>query len=317
MDLRRKCSFPQSFDAKEKVRRIVALAAMNGLKALLRTPWLWRARREERALAGRPHHELAVCAVFREEAPFLEEWISFHVGIGATHFYLYNNFSTDDFAAVLAPWEARGFLTVHDWPRRVGQCSAYADCARRYRKAARWIAFLDVDEFLFSPDVTDIRPLLREYEAHPGVLVYGLFFGAAGHEARPGGSLLKNFTRRAPTSFKVGGKTIANPRMIRAVRTPHTFAYWRGEAIDTARRRLKDGRGAPVFDRLRYNHYWSRSLADLRTKVARGDASTAQARDLAWHLAFEAQLNAEEDRAILPVRARIESEGSSLRATPA
>ncbi len=44
--------------------------------------------------AGRTEHELAICATFREEAPFLDEWISFHIGIGVTHFFLYNNFST-------------------------------------------------------------------------------------------------------------------------------------------------------------------------------------------------------------------------------
>lgn len=218
-------------------------------------------------------------------------------------------FSTDNFRAVLAPWIARGLVTLHDWPRPVGQYSAYAHCVRRHRREARWIAFLDVDEFLFAPDATDIRPILREYEMHPGVIVYGLFFGSARHETRPAGPLLENFTRRAPADVQVGGKTIANPRMIRAIRSPHVFHYWSGGAVDTAHRSLAAGRATPVFDRLRYNHYWSRSLEDLRTKVARGDSSTAQPRDLAWHLQFEAGLNAEEDRTILPIMEKIRAAG--------
>ena len=278
---------------------------MNRLKMLLRSPLRVRAHLEERALVRTPHHELAVCAIFREEAPFFDEWLSFHRGIGVTHFYLYNNFSTDEFRTVLAPWIARGLVTLHDWPRPVGQVSAYRHCVRHYRRAARWIAFLDLDEFLYSTETIDIRPILREYTHCPGLIVHGLFFGAAGHETRPSGPLLEAYTRRAPWKIAMSGKTIANPRMIYAIRSPHAFKYWKGEAVDTLHRPLSQGQRPPVFDRLRYNHYWSRSLADLRTKVGRGDASTWHERDLAWHLAFESQLNAEEDRAILPVAARI------------
>jgi hypothetical protein len=278
---------------------------LNRLKTLLRSPLSLRAQFEDSALARAPHHELAVCAIFCEEAPFFEEWLSFHRGIGATHFYLYNNFSTDEFRAALAPWLARGLVTLHDWPHPVGQVSAYRHCVRHYRRVGRWIAFLDLDEFLFSPEALDICPILREYAEFPGIVARGMFFGAAGHETRPPGSLLDAFTRRAPWQVALSGKTIANPRMIYAIRSPHAFKYWRGEAVDTLRRPLSEGQRPPVFDRLRFNHYWSRSLADLRTKVGRGDASTWHGRDLAWHLGFEAQLNEEEDRTIVSIAAKV------------
>jgi hypothetical protein len=37
----------------------------------------------------------AVVAIFREEAPFLDEWLRFHDSVGVGHFNLYNNFSTE------------------------------------------------------------------------------------------------------------------------------------------------------------------------------------------------------------------------------
>ena len=70
---------------------------MGLIKSLLYTPWRIRAALEDRACGGRFPHELAICAIFREEAPFLEEWLTFHSGVGVTHFYLYNNYSTDNF----------------------------------------------------------------------------------------------------------------------------------------------------------------------------------------------------------------------------
>jgi len=79
----------------------------------------------------------------------------------------------------------------------------------------------------------------------------------------------------------------------------HVPKFWAGEARDSSGRSIAPGL-APVFDRLRINHYWSRSLADLRDKIARGDASTADRRDPDWHYAFERTLNAEHDESIRP-----------------
>ena len=39
---------------------------------------------------------LAVCAIYRNEAPYLREWIEFHRLVGVERFFLYNNESTDD-----------------------------------------------------------------------------------------------------------------------------------------------------------------------------------------------------------------------------
>jgi hypothetical protein len=243
-------------------------------------------------------HELAVCAIFREEAPFLDEWISFHTGVGVTHFYLYNNFSTDNFRDVLAPWIARGTVTLIDWPKPVGQFSAYRDCIKRTRRTCRWVAFIDIDEFLFAPDTTDIRPILRRYRDLPGVEVWQVFFGSGGHDARPALPVTDAYLKRAPFN-RTTVKTIANPRMAYKVGV-HQFKYWHGTALDPARRIVVKDQ-APVLDVLRINHYWSRSLEDLRTKIQRNDASTPVPRDPEWHFAFEQTLNAETDDTILPV----------------
>ena len=273
--------------------------AIYGARDLIRAPIVMALRALEPARAARARHELAVCAIFREEAPFLDEWIAFHRGVGASHFYLYNNFSTDHFREVLAPWVEAGVVTLIDWPRPVGQLPAYRDCLRRARRHCRWIAFIDIDEFLFRPDgVADVRPVLREYADLPGLEVWQLFFGANGHESRPDLPVTEAYRRRAPAS-RTTVKTIANPRFVYKVGV-HQFKFWGGPALDTARRRVIDMLPA-ALDRLRINHYWSRSLEDLRTKVARGDASTAYPRQADWHIDFEKTLNDEADETILSV----------------
>jgi hypothetical protein len=252
----------------------------------------------DRLRGHRFKHELGICAIFREEAPFFDEWITFHLGVGVTHFYLYNNFSTDDFRAVLAPWIARGTVTLIEWPVPAGQEPAYRHCVRQVRGECRWVAFIDLDEFLFSPQVQDIRPILREYADLPGVEVWQATYGSNGHLRRPDLPVTEAYLRRAPLR-RTTVKTIANPRLTYKIGI-HQFSYWLGRGLDTSRQVVVRGR-EPVLDRLRINHYWSRSLEDLDMKIARGrpESLVPRQRDLHYH--SERSYNAEYDDTILPV----------------
>jgi hypothetical protein len=266
-------------------------------RAWLRAP-IGYAKRLTARLRGPYRHKLAICAIFREEAPFLDEWITFHAGVGVTHFYLYNNFSTDDFEEVLRPWIARGIVTLTDWPIAVGQLAAYRHCLERARNECRWLAFINIDEFLFSPRGEDVSCVLDRYVDLPGVMVWQLNFGSNGHISRPDLPVTEAYVRRARSSL-VTAKTIVDPRQVYKVGI-HRSKYWLGDALDTSRGRVNKS-STPVFDVLRTNHYWSRSLADLETKIQRTDASTPLPRDRDTHFAYETSLNAELDETILPV----------------
>lgn len=275
-----------SFDLRKSVRSILKL------------PLVWRANRREKLYATKARHEIAVCAIFREEALFLEEWLSFHVGVGVSHFYLYNNFSTDHYKDVLAPWIERRVVTLKDWPVPVGQVSAYRDCFRQVWRDCRWLLFIDIDEFLFSPNCVDIRSILSQYTDLPGIEIWQAFYGANGHERRPKLPVTEAYLSRASLA-QTTVKTIANPRRLYKAGV-HQSKYYSGEALDPSRRKVEKG-VPPVLDTLRINHYWSRSLEDLQDKIARGDASTSNRRDHDWHMNFERQLNEERDESILPI----------------
>ena len=280
-------------------------------RRVLRAPVGAFLRAREPFVARRFSHELAICAIFREEAAFLDEWIAFHVGVGATHFYLYDNGSTDNCRAVLQPWRDKGFVTLIDWPGAVQQLAAYTHCVQNAALDCRWLAFLDIDEFLFSPKANDIRPILRQYQDLPGIAVWQAFFGSAGRQARSDVPVTLAYRTRAALADCTSVKTIANPRRVYKAGV-HTFKFWGGEARDTARRRLVPGMPATV-DTLRINHYWSRSLEDLGTKIARGDASTDALRDAEWHYAFERTLNTESDETIVPIAQNVLAACISMR----
>lgn len=141
-------------------------------------------------------YDVAICAIFKNEARYLKEWIEYHKIVGIQHFYLYNNCSEDHYAEVLEPYVRNGSVTVADWPHRQGQMGAYRDCVRRYKDQCRWIGFIDLDEFVLPIRDNNIYGFLRGFEKNRGsVLVYWKVFGSAGRLDRdPGGLVTEDFT---------------------------------------------------------------------------------------------------------------------------
>ena len=266
------------------------------LKRALRFPRELRAKARDRAALARPlRYYLSACAIFRNEAPYLEEWLVFHLGVGVEHFYLYENRSTDDFRGVLAPFLERRVVSLVDWPKSQGQRAAYLHCLRSAAAESRWITFLDLDEFLFSPQQRDIRPILERHRHLPSLQIRRATFGSSGHRTKPPGGVLESYTRRAAELR--GPKSIANPRLIRAIHNPHQFSMWGDDETH-------------FCDELRINHYWSRSIEELAEKLRRGDAWFKRERLVDWHMSEEARLNEVEDRWIQPLAREIAEEFS-------
>ena len=98
---------------------------MRVVNAVVRAPGVLRAIARDRWARGREPHYLSICAIFKNEARYLEEWIKFHRGVGVSHFFLYDNESTDDPLTVLRPWIEMGLVTLVAWPGRAQQVRAY------------------------------------------------------------------------------------------------------------------------------------------------------------------------------------------------
>jgi hypothetical protein len=223
---------------------------------------VWRTARIMLAMSG----YLAACAIFRNEARYLAEWVAFHRIVGVEHLFLYNNLSDDGYAEVLAPFVAEGSATLIDWPSYPAQNQAYDDCVERTRGEWRWVAFIDLDEFLFSPRIRPVPELLTQFEHLPGVGVPWAQFGTSGHSTPPPGLVIENYTKRRVGRRNLRQfKSLVDPAAVRRCLGPHSFQY-------------ADPRyGGPVprfaFSHdLRVNHYFSRSEAEFQAKITALDS---------------------------------------------
>ena len=84
-------------------------------------------------------------------------------------FYIYDNESTDNTKQVLQPYIDSGLVEYRFFPGRKRQLAAYDDCFERHRFDARWIAVIDIDEFIVPQKDDSIPHFLHRMEGYAAV----------------------------------------------------------------------------------------------------------------------------------------------------
>ncbi len=177
-------------------------------------------------------HSVSACAIFQNEAPYFSEWLAYHFLMGVEHFYLYNNNSTDNYLEVLQPWIDREIVELRDWPNSTDpgfwgyttQPAAYRDAIKRSKGKTKWLAIIDLDEFILPMKERNIRRTLRKhYSDAAAVYVTWLQFGTGGVTVGPGESILRSLTRCAQLEnmWNTIGKSIVRPDKVATCVDPH------------------------------------------------------------------------------------------------
>ena len=215
---------------------------------------------------------LSIVAVLKDEEPNLKEWLDFHKGVGVDHFYLYDNGSTDNTPDLLQPYIKAGEVTYSYNTMDMCQMACYYNALTAFTDQSRWMAFIDLDEFLFSPK-GDLKTTLKDYEPYPGIAVNEVFFGSNGHVRRPAGGVLKNYTKRRK-SVDRHIKSICQPgATLCSAHNPHSFIYSQGTPVNENKKPCRGPFNEPgSADILRVNHYWVKSKEEYESKLTRGRA---------------------------------------------
>ena len=145
--------------------------------------------------------------MFKNESWSLKEWIEHYKLHGADHVYLVDDFSDDDYLPILQPYIDSGYVTLFKSDISERYIGRQVDITNKYllpiAKESKWIAQIDVDEFLYSPKEIDLKNILKKYENYGRVITNWVWFNSSDFIKHPKGGIVNNFTSRAEYDAKV------------------------------------------------------------------------------------------------------------------
>ena len=256
--------------------------ARNRWRGILRFG-LWktlRLKRDLRKPRPQPDHYLAVCAIAKDEGPYFKEWIEWHRKMGATKFYIYDNGSSDETRTVLQPYIESGLVDYRFFPGRKRQIAAYDDCMAIHRRESRWIAFIDLDEFIVPVADKTVVDFLRKMEDASAVEINWLVYGSNFLKEKTSEPVMHRFTRHSERDHWTNRhvKSIVDPRRVVAMTGCHEAARLTGRTVDSHGEEVTENFRIrrPIHDVIKINHYAVRSRQEFEEKQLRGRASGKQ-----------------------------------------
>ena len=238
-----------------------------------------------------PKYYLTICAIAKNEGAYFEEWIEWHKKMGVEKFYIYDNESTDNTKEILKPYIESGLVEYTFFPGKKQQLPAYDDCLEKHRLDARWIAVIDLDEFIVPKKDNSIPDFLKRFEDFAAVEINWLIYGSGGAKEKQYGKVMERFKHHSfPEAYlNKHIKSIIDPRRVFCFIGSHEAARISGYAADSHGQRVTINfhNRKPQQDVIHIKHYAVKSYEEFLEKRARGRARTLGQRSLDYFNLFD------------------------------
>jgi hypothetical protein len=222
---------------------------------------------------------LSVVAIVKNEVFYIAEWIEYHLLVGVEKFYIYDNESDDGLKEYLDPYIKEGIVEYTFSPGKTQQHACYHHAITNHKFKSFWIAFIDIDEFIVPISTKTIPDFLHDFEDVPGIEINWMNYGSSGHKTKTPGLVIERFKDHAEINDKYKKnrliKSIVNPRLV-FKNYAHIAEYINGKrAVDTNKKSHKDGatERPPLFNKMRINHYYTKSYEEFLNRLIRGSNS--------------------------------------------
>lgn len=237
-----------------------------------------------------PDGYVAICSVAKDQHRDIREWVEYHQWIGVKKIYIYDNNSSTPLASTIPDYLQSGLVEYSyflgkprylDYWNTSRQAHVYRECFHRYRHRHRFIALIDVDEFIVLHDTfkPDINGFMRQFEGYGGLAVNWVIFGSNGYKRRPRGGALINYSKCVPLWQKESRhvKVIVNTAYFKdASGDPHSVQYNRPDATSVSENFLvvsSSHSKVASQKRIALYHYLLKSEDEYREKINRGSAA--------------------------------------------
>ena len=224
---------------------------------------------------------LTICAIFKNEAMGIDEWLQHHLLEGVDHFFLVDQGSTDEYMPIIQPYIDAGQVTLMLNPRKHSQMAVLENYFFPLHDVTSWMMHIDLDEFMYARQGTISAYLAQLPHNTAFVQVLWKGYGSSGHRVHPSGSIVKNFRLRGNETADFG-KVVFRPSLAASMAV-HGITVKSGIHVNNIYLQVGDIcgtderciAGAAQHAALQINHYNIKSLEHfIRTKMSRGDVNS-------------------------------------------
>ena len=132
--------------------------------------WLQNALKKETIISNKPSElntgtKVCLCGIGKLENNYVREWVEHHKKLGFNKIFLYDNNDVDGehFEEVIGDYVKSGYVEILDVRGESNrQISAYDELYHGKAKAYDWVAYFDIDEFLFLDKAKSIQEFVND-----------------------------------------------------------------------------------------------------------------------------------------------------------
>lgn len=237
----------------------------------------------------------AICAIARFENRYIREWVDYHLSIGFSHIYIYDNNRQGEERIS----DALDITSLH-YSNRVDiipfhevtvcpQLKAYNDCYKRFD--FNWMAFIDIDEFITISSKSgykNVEEFIQSKKDFDVILLNWMFYGDNGHLSNNETPVLERFKTPLPIHFSVSNlfgkqpinghvKSIVKSGLDTSFHSPHVcYGDFKCCNADGQRIPNKAYQWMISVDKVYIRHFYTKSTEEfLETKCRRPAADAS------------------------------------------
>lgn len=260
----------------------------------------------------------SLCLLIKNENEYLKEWLDHHDKIGIEHFYIYDNDSEIPVEQIIKDYKNGYYLnktTIIKWNGKFKhmQHECYEHCLLNFGNDTRWLGFVDTDEFMETNE--NINDLLSEYEEDFCLWVPWEVYNSNGHIDKPQTTQKEAYTKTIVNPFGIYGKVFLQPyrtkKMYVHLAQPkskfdkivnNTHIRHLDSLYDLHLQYYGSNQNRKMFERIKCNHYVTRSFEEWKNKILRGSCDPNFRRKFITYFSYNPELEyLKEDPEIIKI----------------
>lgn len=228
-----------------------------------------------------------ICAIAKNENAYLYEWAAYHLALGFSHIYLYDNNDIDGECIndVFASTEIQNKITIIDVRgQKYIQKHIYNLCYQQMQ--FDWCAFIDIDEFIVLENHLNISEFLNAFNAYESIHLNWKCFGDSGLVSYEQRDVMLRFNKSWRQNVCYGYTNIPENMHIKSIIRKGLNIDWEYESEDWSSNPhtpyglkmisnalynpVKNSPFAPICHEVAYiHHYTTKTIAEYANKVSR------------------------------------------------